>query len=387
MRDDSTLMLTSRERVLCALNHEEPDRVPLFIGTSGATTLLAPAYEKLKTCLGVRAEPRLMWKAMQYARLDEEVLVRLGCDGRPLVPRGAPAPLRREISPDELVDEWGVTWQKKPGVLYYEIVNNPLRNVTLADLDRYPWPDLAHPSRFEGLAEEARRLHEDTPYAVVVLSGVSPHEMIYVARGLDTWLMDLVADPEFAHALLRKVTDLMIAGVTRLLEEVGRYIDVITIGDDLGTDTGLMISPQMYRKMIKPCHAEIVAAIKKRTKAKIFFHSDGNIYPLIRDFIDIGVDILNPVQVSAGDMGDTARLKREFGKNISFCGAIDTEHVLPHGTPDEVRAEVRRRIKDLAPGGGYIVASVHCIQPDVPPENVLAMCDEVAVSGRYPLAF
>jgi len=108
---------------------------------------------------------------------------------------------------------------------------------------------------------------------------------------------------------------------------------------------------------------------------------------LIRDFIDIGVDILNPVQVSAGDMGDTARLKREFGKNISFCGGIDTEHVLPHGTPDEVRAEVRRRIKDLAPGGGYIVASVHCIQPDVPPENVLAMCDEVAVSGRYPLAF
>jgi uroporphyrinogen decarboxylase len=387
MRDDSTLMLTSRERVLCALNHEEPDRVPLFIGTSGATTLLAPAYERLKAFVGVKAEPRLMWKAMQYARLDEEVLVRLGSDGRPLVPRGAPAPLRREISPDELVDEWGVTWQKKPGILYYEIVNNPLRNVTLADLDRYPWPDLAHPSRFEGLAEEARRLHGDTPYAVVVLSGVSPHEIIYLARGLDTWLMDLVADPEFAHALLRKVTDLMIAGVTRLLEEVGRYIDVITIGDDLGTDAGLMMSPQTYRKMIKPCHAEIVAAIKKETKAKIFFHSDGNISPLIRDFIDIGVDILNPVQVSAGDMGDTARLKREFGKNISFCGAIDTEHVLPHGTPDEVRAEVRRRIKDLAPGGGYIVASVHCIQPDVPPENVLAMCDEVAVSGRYPLAF
>ncbi len=378
-------MLTSRERVLCALNHEEPDRVPLFIGTSGATTLLAPAYEKLKARLGVKAEPRLLSRSMQYARLDDEVLVRLGSDGRPLVPHAAPGLLRREISPDEFIDEWGVTWRRAPGILYYEIIDCPLRHATLADLDRYPWPDLAHPSRFEGLAEEARRLHEETPYAVVLLSGMSPHEIIYVARGLDTWLMDLVTDPEFAHALLRKVTDLMLAGISRLLGEVGQYIDVITTGDDLGTDTGLMMSPPTYRRMIKPYHAEILAAIKKLTKAKIFFHSDGNIYPLIRDFIDNGVDLLNPVQVSAGDLGDTARLKREFGKNLSFCGAIDTEHVLPHGTTEEVRAEVRHRINDLAPGGGYIVASVHCIQPDVPPENVLAMCDATAACGKYPL--
>ena len=198
--------------------------------------------------------------------------------------------------------------------------------------------------------------------------------------------MDLVAAPEFAHALMRKVTDLMIAGVSRYLDVVGQYIDLIITGDDLGTDTSLMMSPQTYREMIKPYHAELMTAIKKRTKAKIFFHSDGNIYRVLGDLVDIGVDLINPVQVSAGDMGNTARLKREFGKHISFCGAIDTQHVLPHGTPEDVRAEVRRRIKDLAPGGGYIVASVHCIQPDVPPENVLAMCDEVAVSGTYPLA-
>jgi uroporphyrinogen decarboxylase len=185
--------------------------------------------------------------------------------------------------------------------------------------------------------------------------------------------------------LMRKVTDLMLAGVTRYLEEVGPYIDVLVAGDDLGTDSSLMMSPQVYREMIKPYHGELLAAIKQKTKAKIFFHSDGNVYPLIGDLIEVGVDILNPVQVSAGDMGDTARLKREFGKNISFCGAIDTQTVLPYGTPEEVRAEVRGRIKDLAPGGGYIVATVHCIQPDVPPENVLAMCDEVLVSGKYPL--
>jgi uroporphyrinogen decarboxylase len=379
-------MLTPRERVLCALNHEEPDRVPLFIGTSGATTLLSAAYERLKAHLGVKEKPRLMSTAMQYAHLDEEVLVTLGSDGRPFLPRPAPSPLRREISPQEFIDEWGVPWRMAPGVAYYEAVDSPLRDATIADLDRYSWPDLAHPSRYKNLGDEARFLHENTPYAVVALSGVSPHETIYMMRGLDTWLVDLIADPDFAHALMRKVTDLMLAGVTRYLEKVGPYIDVLITGDDLGTDSSLMMSPQVYRQMIKPYHAELLAAIKQRTKAKVFFHSDGNVYPLIGDLIEVGVDILNPVQVSAGDMGDTARLKREFGKNISFCGAIDTQTVLPYGTPEEVRAEVCGRIRDLAPGGGYIVASVHCIQPDVPPENVLAMCDEVRVSGKYPLS-
>src|ERR1039458_8271263 len=378
-------MLTPRERVLCALNHEEPDRVPIFIGTSGATTLLSAAYDRLKVHLGIQHKSRLMSRAMQYAQLDEEVMIRLGSDGRPLLPRPAPSAKRREVSDHEFVDEWGVSWRMRPGVAYYEVVDCPLRNATVSSLDSYTWPELAHPNRFQGLAEEARHLHEDTPYAVVALSGVSPHETIYIMRGLDTWLVDLIADPEFAHALMRKVTNLMMEGVSRQLEEVGAYIDVLIIGDDLGTDSSLMISPQVYRRMIKPYHAELLAVIKQRTKAKVFFHSDGNIYPLIGDLIEIGVDLLNPVQVKDGDMGDTARLKRQFGKNISFCGAIDSQTVLPYGTPDEVRAEVRNRINDLARGGGYIVASVHCIQPDVPPANVLPMCDEVQVSGKYPL--
>jgi uroporphyrinogen decarboxylase len=138
--------------------------------------------------------------------------------------------------------------------------------------------------------------------------------------------------------------------------------------------------------MIKPYHAELIGAIKSKTRAKIFFHSDGNIYPLVGDLIDVGVDLLNPVQVSAGDMGDTARLKREFGDRLSFCGAIDTQQILPYGTPDDVRREVRQRIRDLAPGGGYVCAAVHCIQPDVPPENVCAMLEEALVAGQYPLS-
>ena len=184
---------------------------------------------------------------------------------------------------------------------------------------------------------------------------------------------------------MRKVTDVMKAGVIKLLEEAGDFIDVLITGDDMGSQNGPLISPKMYRRMIKPFHIELMGEIKRRTKAKIFYHSDGDVYPLIGDFIEIGVDLLNPVQVSAREMGDTARLKREFGDRLSFCGAIDTHWVLPHGTPNDVRTEVRRRIRDLGPGGGYVLASVHCIQPDVPPENICAMLEEAALAGRYPL--
>jgi uroporphyrinogen decarboxylase len=378
-------MLTSRERVLCALNHEEPDRVPIFFGTSGATTMLAPGYERLKAHLGITRETTVFWRGLQYVLMDEEALAWAGSDGRTLLAGPAPAPLAHDISADAYVDGWGSVWERRPGAIYYEVVDSPIRTATIDDLDRYPWPDLAHPSRFVGLREKAKAI-QDAGYAVVALSGVSAFEQAYVSRGVERWLLDLAADPDFALALLRKITDLMKASVIGLLEEAGDYIDVLVTGDDLGSQNTTLISPRMYRRMIKPFHVEIYQEIKKRTQAKIFYHSDGNIYPLLGDLIEIGIDLLNPVQVNAGDMGDTARLKREFGDRLAFCGAIDTGWVLPFGAPDDVRAEVRRRIKDLGPGGGYILASVHCIQPDVPLENVIAMLDEAKVAGRYPLA-
>jgi uroporphyrinogen decarboxylase len=179
----------------------------------------------------------------------------------------------------------------------------------------------------------------------------------------------------------------MIAGLEKHLDAVGPYIDLITFADDLGSQRAPLISPKMYRRMVKPYEAEVIAKVKQLSQAKVFFHSCGNVYPLIGDFIEIGVDVLNPVQVSAAEMGDTARLKREFGQNITFCGAIDTQRVLSQGTTADVRAEVRRRMHDLAPGGGYILSAVHSIQPEVPPENVLAMFDEAMSAGKYPLAF
>lgn len=378
-------MLTPRDRVLCALNHEEPDRVPIFFGTSGVTTMLAPAYEPLKAHLGITRETTIFWRGLQYVLMDEEALAWSGSDGRPLLPGPAPAALAHDVSADAYVDGWGSLWERRPDAIYYEVVDSPLRTATVDDLDRYPWPELAHPSRFVGLRERAQAIR-DAGYAVVALSGVSPFEQAYLSRGVEQWLLDLAADPDFVLALMRKITDLMKRSVIGLLEEAGDLIDVLITGDDLGSQHTTLISPRMYRRLIKPFHAEIYSEIKRRTGAKVFYHSDGNIYSLLGDLVEVGIDLLNPVQVNAGDMGDTARLKREFGDRLSFCGAIDTGWVLPHGTPDDVRAEVRRRIKDLAPGGGYILASVHCIQPDVPLENVIAMLDEAKIAGRYPLA-
>jgi len=312
-------------------------------------------------------------------------MVRFHSDGRPLIPGPAPSVLSHEITPDRFVDAWGITWQLQPGNHYYDIASHPLRDATIDDLERYPWPDVANPSRFAGLRERAHAIRA-AGLAVIALSGISPFEYSYMLRGMDRWFLDLGSDHDFVHTLMRKLTELMRSCVEQLLAEVGEYIDVLITGDDLGSQKAPLLSNGMYRQLIKPCHAELFRTIKARSRAKIFYHSDGNIYPLLNDLIEIGIDLLNPVQVSAGDMGDTARLKREFGSRLAFCGAIDSQSVLPHGTTEDVRREVRRRIKDLAPGGGYILAPVHCIQPDVPPENVCAMFDEAVVAGRYPLA-
>jgi uroporphyrinogen decarboxylase len=380
----STMSMTSRDRVLCALAHEEPDRVPIFFGASGATTLLAPAYDRLKDYLGIHAETRVFSRALQYAFLDEEVMRRFGADGRILLPNAVTSSLQKELADGAFVDHLGVPWKRSPGNYYYEVIQPPLAEAGLDDIARYPWPDTAHPSRFTGLSQRARAIR-DAGFAVVALSGVNPFETACLLRGVEKWLTDLALEPELAHALLRALTDQQKAVAERLLEEAGEYIDVLVTGDDLGSQDAPLISPLMYRDIVKPYHAELLSAIKARTRARVFYHSDGNILPLLDDLVEIGVDLLNPVQVSAAAMGDTAALKKRFGNRLSFCGAIDTQSVLPRGTTADVRQEVRRRIQDLAPGGGYILASVHCIQPDVPPQNICAMLEEALVAGRYPL--
>lgn len=347
--------------------------------------MLAPAYERLKRHLGIDRPARLISRPFQYARIDEDVMERLGSDGRPLLLGPAPSPHQRDLSATAFVDEWGVEWRHSTGSEYYDLARSPLRDATLDELRAYGWPSLADPARFTGLAAEATRIRHEAECGVVALPGVSLFEQILLLRGMDAFLMDMAADREFAEELVSLVGRLYLGCLEALMAEAGSLIDVVVMADDLGTQEGLMISPAMYRALLKPWHAELIATIKRHSDAKVFFHSDGNVYDLIDDFIDVGVDILNPVQVSAGDMGDTARLKRRFGDRLSFNGAVDTGTVLPNGTTDDVRREVRRRIADLAPGGGYILSSVHCLQPDVPIENVLAMFDEARIAGRYPI--
>ena len=347
--------------------------------------MLAPAYEQLKRHLGIDRPARLISRAFQYARIDEEVMERLGSDGRPLLLGPAPSPHRREISADAFVDEWGIEWRRSPGSTYHEAARAPLRDLTVEELRAYSWPTLDHPGRFAGLAQEAARIRGEVECGVVALPGVALFEQILLLRGMDAFLMDMAIDREFAEELIRTVGELFRACLVALMREAGSLIDVVVMADDLGTQEGLMISPAMYRALLKPWHADLIATIKAHSDAKVFLHSDGNVYQLIDDFIEVGVDILNPVQVSAGDMGDTVRLKRRYGDRLAFNGAIDTRWVLPHGSTDDVRREVRRRVADLGPGGGYVLSSVHCIQPDVPIENVLAMFDEARIAGRYPI--
>ncbi len=376
---------TPRDRVLCALTHEEPDRVPLFLGTSGATTVLGPGYGRLKDYLGIKGGPeRWFSKALQYRWLDEEVMLRLGSDARAIVPGPAESVFAKEVADDHIIDIWGTPWRKAPDSIYFEIAGFPLRTATIDDIEKYPWPKLTSPSRFVGLVEQAQTIQK-AGYATVLVAGVTVFEQACLMRGMDTLLMDMASDEDFFTAILTKLKNLGVEYVGALLRDVGPYVDVLVTGDDLGMTAGPMMSPAAYRRLIKPHHADLLGAIKRRTSGKIFFHSCGNVYRLLGDLADVGVDLLNPVQVSAGELGDTARLKREFGNRLSFCGGIDTRQVMPQGTPDDVRREVRRRIRDLAPGGGYVAAAVHCLQPDVPPENIVAMCDEVKKAGRYPL--
>ena len=246
--------------------------------------------------------------------------------------------------------------------------------------------DMDDPTRVAHVRHEARKLAEHNEYAIIATPWLLfPFERANALMGMEGFLPQLVMNPEFAQALLRRITDLCKSLMGHFLDELGNNVDIIKIGDDLGTQDSLLISPKMYRKFLKPLHAEFISFIKERTKAQVFFHTDGDVFNLVEDFIEIGVDILNPIQTSAGKMANLNELKKRFGNRMTFCGAIDTQDLLPYGSPDQVRREVQRVITALGPGGGYMVASVHTIMDDVPPENILAMVDEVEEFGRYPL--
>jgi uroporphyrinogen decarboxylase len=212
-----------------------------------------------------------------------------------------------------------------------------------------------------------------------------PLERAFAMQGMDTFLMNLALHPEFAEALLWKIQERCKVLMGHFLAALGDHVDIIKIGDDLGTQESLLMSPDMYRRILKPIHADYIRFIRERTRAKVFFHTDGDVFPLIDDLVEIGIDILNPIQTSAGKMADLGALKARWGDRLTFCGGVDTHRILPAGTPEEVRSEVRRVIEILGPDGGYMVSSVHTVMDDVPAGNILAMVDAVDEFGRSPI--
>jgi uroporphyrinogen decarboxylase len=382
---------TPRERVLAAIQHKEPDRVPIIIGISNATGIKMKPYKALKERLGIDAPDEYIyqWPELGTAKIDEETLLRLHADARgvlDLEPADILKRNRTRAPHSPYINSWGTGQiEIEPGVWFPGF--HPLREAdTLDALENHAWPDMNDPTRVANVKSEAQKLADENQFAIMGTPWLMfPFERACGQQGMDRVLLNMALNPDFTHALLRKLTDLCKINLGNFLREIGENIDIIKIGDDLGTQESLLMSPKMYRAFLKPLHAEIIAFIKERTHAKVLFHTDGDVFPLMPDLIEIGIDILNPIQTSAGKMSDLAALKSQYGNDMVFCGGIDTHHVLPHGSPEEVQMEVRRAIQALGTGGGYIVSSVHTIMNDVPAENILAMVDAVNKYGRYPL--
>ncbi len=379
--------MTGKERVLAALNHEEADRVPVDLG-GWVTTISVITYNKLLQQLGISREASFFDWLRQTADPEEDVLERLGVDTRYVhigKPRGWKfAPQQRE---DGLyvIDEWGCGFLKTPSTLYYNLVHSPLKNAGIKDLEKYTWPNPRDPGYLDRVVERARRLADERKYAVIGdFAWETWYERAWKLVGMERFYMDMALNREFIHALLDQTLSLHLEFLDHILSGCGQCIDVVIQGGDLAGQKTTLISPADYEEFIKPRQKKAIDLIKSKTKAKVFWHCCGAASTLIPHFIEVGIDILNPVQVRAAGM-DAARLKKNFGKEIVFWGGIDSQQVLPTGSTGDVESEVRNLIRAMAQEGGLVVSAVHNIQADVPVENVLTVFDSATRWGRYPL--
>lgn len=403
--------LTSRERVLQAIKHKEPDRVPIDLGGMDSTGITALAYCRLKDYLGIQeGTPEVIDPYQQVVKIEESIRewVRADVVPVPLEPRQwrkdmlsdgrsvvyYPKLWRTETQADGSELAYDLEGQpiarRAAASAHFDPITSPLADAeTATDVEKawkciesFDWPFFCD-SGWDELAAKARRLHEETPYAL--MGNFCAHVFAggQSLRGFEQFLIDLVINPTLAEAIMEALVEAYMRRFERYAEAIGPYVQVINVNDDLGTQDAPQISPKTYREKIKPYHTKLYRFMKERCDAAIFLHSDGAIAPLIPDLIEAGVDILNPIQVSARGM-DPQTLKREYGRDLCFWGAgCDTQYVLPFGTPDEVREEVRRRLDELMPDGGFVFTTVHNIQPDVPPENILAMYETVWEFGKY----
>ncbi len=379
--------MNCRERALTALRHAEPDRVPLDFG-GRQTTLHLFAHQDLMRHLGLSGpEPPIRSYHTYLVEPDPQLLRRFERISVLFFPK-APSTYIFKIDPatNSYVDEWGTTYHMPPNGYYYDMVAVPLGEAeTPADLDKMRWPNPTDPTRIAGIPEKVRAAYQ-AGEEVVIMCGAMPGlwEHAWYMFGMEQAFVNLGGNRPLIEAFSDRVLQWQMAYWDMVLKEVGPFIDVVQLNEDLGTQHGPMMAPATFRAIYKPRIGHLIRHIKQQTKAQVYLHSCGSIYPLIPDLIEVGVDILNPVQVNAADM-DSARLKKEFGKDLTFWGGGCDPVVMGTGTVQQVRDDVKRRIHDLAPGGGFIFGSVHNIQANVPPENIVAMFDTALEFGGYPI--
>ena len=405
----------SRERVITTLEHKEPDRIPIDLGGMRSTGITAIAYNNLKRFLAIDGgRTRVYDYIQQLAEVEIEILKMIGGDILPvsiliigpkswrksILPDGSPCEVPDTFNPVVMPDgsqviynDKGVMMGRRPkGGYYFDSIYHPLENVFSIEALEEKEDELcstlwsASPVSekiVNALELHAKYLYENTEYALMLNDGGGVYEWAQDLMGWNTFMVNLLKNPDVISTLLDKLVEININRLQKILPAVNKYIQIVQIADDLGMQQGPQISLDLYRKIVKPRHKKICQFIKENCDAYIFLHTCGAIREFIPDLIEIGVDIINPVQVSAKGM-DTAELKEEFGDKIVFWGGgCDTQRVLPLGTPKIVEKEVKKRIKDLAPNGGFVFTQVHNIQPEVPPENIMAMYRAVKKYGGY----
>lgn len=366
--------LTSRERFTLALSHQETDRVPADLGGLSTTIRTTDLYRRLRSFLGLPALKKIRHFLDEHIVPDEDLLTTFKIDTR-YIRTGAAKHWRREkIDSYTVRDEWGTAWTKPPDFTYASVIDNPIKEPTLDALRNYPFPDPADPGRYEGLKEEARTLYEETSYAIVAdyPTGAGVFDQAWRLRGMQELLVDMIEEEAFCEALFDLMGEWYQSVYERYMQEVGPYVQMVMLYEDVAMQQGPLMSLDLFRKYVKPQHQKLIKTIRNHTDAAICLHVCGSAYAFVPDLIDLGIEVLNPVQISAKDMAPE-NLKAEFGAKLSFHGGVDSQEVLPYGSPDVIENEVQNLVKTLGKNGGYLLAPCHSIQPDVPPANIKAL--------------
>lgn len=391
--------MKARQRVLAAIDHRTTDRVPIDLGGTRQSGIAASTYHRLKAHLGIDTPTRVYDVYQMLAEVERPVMERFGADvvglNRPEVAFGIAADHWKrwqlfDGTPVEVPGGFDPRTEENGDLVILRdgrpIARMPRGGFYFDRLEVYPGgahlpveevnPPLLDEAVCEHYRQQSLALRENTDFAVIAPFG-PPYELFYGlgTGGFDTWMMALAAEPDYAHALCEKLVDIWIENLRRFVDAVEDRVDIIQLNDDFGTQHAPFLSVNMFRQQIMPHYKRGLDWIHQHTRMKVFLHSDGAIAPLIPSIIEMGVDILNPVQTSARGM-DAQVLKDQFGQQLTFWGgSLDCQRTLPFGTVEEVTREVRQHVATFAPGGGYVFAPVHNIQAGVPPENVVAMFD------------